>query len=97
MAEPKTLPLFNRFKLVIEDAGEMFQPDKIEEKLLKRLDDECDASPWFEPEPEPSNVLLQDSANLRRPSSGHKPCSRNTEAKSHKIQTQCPWLSMLNK
>jgi len=56
MAEPKILTLFNRFKQVIEE-GEIFQPDKSEEKLLKKLNDACDTSPWFEPKPEPSNIL----------------------------------------
>jgi hypothetical protein len=94
MAEPKTLTLFNGFKQVVEE-HEMFQPDKSEEKSLKKLDDACDTSPWFEPKPEPSN-LLQDSTNLRRRSSGNNRPSRNLETKSLEIQTPCPWSSMLN-
>ena len=94
MAEPKTLTLFNRFKQVIKE-GEIFQPDKSEEILLKKLNDACNTSPWFEPKPEPSNIL-QDFTNLRRCSSGKNRPSRNLETKSLEIQTPCPWPSILN-
>jgi hypothetical protein len=96
MADTKPLKLFNRFKRVIGE-GELFPSDKIEEKLLKKLNNSCDTSPWFEPKPEPS-IILQDSTNLHPRSSGdNRPSSRrHLETKSLEIQTPCPWPSILN-